>query len=483
VNSTYWTESGLTPNTSNHRYAEAFNSAGSNISAADELWTLAAEPVFTGVSVGSFTVTLSWDGSGNSPVTRYALSRSTDNFVLNITTFITIADNFVSGTTVAADLWLNTSYWFRLWAYNNVGIATAIVSTGPVKTDKTTPLPPSAVSGSPTAVSSVLWTWTDAVYEDGYRILSSTDYSVLDTLSADTTFWLQTGLSPNSVYKICVEAWSSYNGFSSSSATALSPAYTYQTAPSTATAPVVSTNTATIYWTSLEGADYRVERDGVFLSSVTASASEASFYDTGLAPDGSYTYSVYSVNDAGQWDTLNGVTINVTAYNVFAVSGYLRDIDGAVIQGLTVSLSGDAFADCVTGGNGFYAFIGLASGDYSVTISSSPYIFNPVSYSTSSLSANISGWDFTVLVVPDIIPGKPGFVSMDYPLIFDGVVKIEIYSPGGAKAVEINGNAWYGTENNSRPSSSSQMMESGAYIYKTRSASGQKKYGTVIIVK
>ncbi|MBU4134159.1 hypothetical protein KKH42_02425, partial [bacterium] len=80
-------------------------------------------------------------------------------------------------------------------------------------------------------------------------------------------------------------------------------------------------------------------------------------------------------------------------------------------------------------------------------------------------------------------PGQPGFVSLDYPLVFVGAVKVEIYSPAGKKAVDINGSTWYGTENNSTPGGSSDMMESGAYIYRTTTASGQKQYGTAVIVK
>ncbi len=315
-------------------------------------------------------------------------------------------------------------------------------------------------------------------------MISSTDSSVLDELSADTTFWLQTGLSPDTAYNIYVEAWSSYKGFSSSSACALAPPYTYQTPPSaSATPPLVSTNTATIYWSAISGVEYRIERDGVFLSSVTAISADAGFEDTGLEPFVNYTYTVYSVNTAQEWDLSAGLDIAVVTEKVYSISGYLKDIDGTGIPGITVSLSGNASADYVSNAVGFYAFGGLVTGNYSVTLASCVYVFAPVSRSTSSLCADISGWDFQVLVVPDIIPGKPGFVSIDYPLVFDGAVKIEIYSPGGKKAVDIDGNTWYGTENNSKPGRASDIMESGAYIYKTKTAAGQKKYGTVIIVK
>ncbi|MBA3064936.1 hypothetical protein FP828_00395, partial [bacterium] len=425
---TYWAETALAPNTSYYRYAEAYNGAGSSSSSLAGVWTFAAAPVFTTVDQGSFTITLAWSAAGNSPVTRYALSISTDNFSLNITTFVSITDNFVLNTTVAANLQLNTTYWFRLWAYNNDGIASLVVATGPVKTDKTTPLPPSAVSGSPMSTSSIYWNWTDAVYEDGYRIISSTGGNPLTSLDADTTFWTQTGLSPNTIHNIYVEAWSSYNGFASSSACALSSVYTYQTPPvASATPPLVSTNTATIYWTAVSGAQYRIERSGgglgVVWEPVTAASVNASFEDVGLAPSVNYTYTVYSLNDAQEWDSSAGLNIIVVTEKVYSISGYLRDIDNAGIQGIAVSLSGLASADYVTNAGGFYVFSGLITGSYSVTLSSCVYVFMPVSYSTSSLCADISGWDFKVLVVPSITPGKPGFVSVDYPLVFDGVVK------------------------------------------------------------
>jgi len=284
-----------------------------------------------------------------------------------------------------------------------------------------------------------------------------------------------------------VTAWNNYLGGSTTSESAPSVVFTYQMPPVTGSPPVVSSTTVTISWSGVSQAKYRIERDGVFLATATAASINPSYNDPGLSPGTTYDYGVYSLNENGQWDASSGINIPAATLAVYTISGTLTDSAGAAISGSTVILSGSASAVVLTNNSGNYTFINLVPGDYTVTPSTENYTFSPVSRSTSSLSVDINNWNFIGAgreSVPVIETGKPGFVTVDYPLIFGAdVTGIAVYSPSGKKILDINGNVWYGTENNSPPASASALLESGAYIYKAKTSSGGTNYGTVVIVK
>ncbi|MFH1958338.1 MAG: lamin tail domain-containing protein [bacterium] len=135
ADATYWQESGLSVNTSYYRYAESYNTAGSSTSSAVTVYTLANPPdalEFVSVSTGS--VSIAWSVTFNPDWTKYGLSKSTDNFTLNISTFIAFADNFTSTSTAVTNLFQDTTYWFRVWAYNGDGITTEYKTFGSTKT-------------------------------------------------------------------------------------------------------------------------------------------------------------------------------------------------------------------------------------------------------------------------------------------------------------------------------------------------------------
>lgn len=79
----------------------------------------------------------------------------------------------------------------------------------------------------------------------------------------------------------------------------------------------------------------------------------------------------------------------------YDLKGYVKDAAGTGISGAAVSLSGKAAASYTTAANGYYEFLSLSTGSYTVMPSNTGYTFDPVSKSTSSLSANVSNWNFT----------------------------------------------------------------------------------------
>jgi len=136
---TFWLENNLSPNASYYRYAEAHNEVGTSTSNSAVVWTLASEPeTLNFVSAGIWTVTLNWTDTNNPTGTRYGLSKSTDNFVTNISTFVNFNKALTAKTTVAYGLTPDTTYWFRVWAYNGDERATSYVTSGSTKTQTKT---------------------------------------------------------------------------------------------------------------------------------------------------------------------------------------------------------------------------------------------------------------------------------------------------------------------------------------------------------
>jgi len=139
ADTTFWIETGLTANTSSFAYKlYAVNSAGSasTTTISGAVYTMANSP--TNFSVSSTTynsVFLSWTASPDA--TCYGISKSTDNFSLNISTIVAFSDNLTATTTAAYNLAPDTTYYFRLWSYNSNGVASSYVETS----TKTNPVP------------------------------------------------------------------------------------------------------------------------------------------------------------------------------------------------------------------------------------------------------------------------------------------------------------------------------------------------------
>ncbi len=79
----------------------------------------------------------------------------------------------------------------------------------------------------------------------------------------------------------------------------------------------------------------------------------------------------------------------------YTISGTVTT-GGSPLPGVTMTLSGGAFATTTTGTGGTYSFSAVTSGgSYTVTPSLSGYAFTPASVSTASLAANWTGNDFS----------------------------------------------------------------------------------------
>jgi hypothetical protein len=121
ANTTYWIESNLNSNTPYTRYAEVYNNFDSNISNSSTIYTLTSIP--SNLSAGeetSSSIAISWSGDG----TRYKIERAPDvsGSPGNWTTMKSWSDSITSNKYIDTSLQSNTTYWYRITAYNGDGI-------------------------------------------------------------------------------------------------------------------------------------------------------------------------------------------------------------------------------------------------------------------------------------------------------------------------------------------------------------------------
>ncbi|MDO8735353.1 MAG: fibronectin type III domain-containing protein, partial [Elusimicrobiota bacterium] len=111
-------------------YAGATNTAGASWTSAVSTYTLAAVPaVFVATTTNSSTITLSWNANNNpTPATKYGVRYATATDFYVSTTAVNFASGLIAATTDIYNLSSNTTYYFRLWAYNGAEIETSYVS-------------------------------------------------------------------------------------------------------------------------------------------------------------------------------------------------------------------------------------------------------------------------------------------------------------------------------------------------------------------
>ena len=81
-------------------------------------------------------------------------------------------------------------------------------------------------------------------------------------------------------------------------------------------------------------------------------------------------------------------------------------VSGAVLQGVTITLSGTTSLTTTTDASGIYEFIGLADGSYTVSASLTGYNFNPFDRNVTISGASITGQNFTALAITYSISGE-----------------------------------------------------------------------------
>lgn len=120
-----------------------------------------------------------------------------------------VASNVVSFT--SSDLQANSSYFFRIIAFNDEGVTSPSTSVS-ATTDVAAPLAPTSLKSTDVATNSISIAWVDnASFEDGYdvHIAVGATFNSVAKLEADIESYIITDLSEITLYSIKVIAFNS----------------------------------------------------------------------------------------------------------------------------------------------------------------------------------------------------------------------------------------------------------------------------------
>lgn len=188
-----------------------------------------------------------------------------------------------------------------------------------------------------------------------------------------------------------------------------------------------------------------------------------------------------------------GVPENTSCF----IRGYIKDSSAMPIKGVTVNLSGDKTANFTTGVNGYYEFLELPFGNYTVTPQMSGWSFSPVSRSYEYFYKDWDSQDFLgiygeiniqgdIKILGNLFnPNKEEMTTIWYDITAAGQVVIKIYTIDGILVKKlVDGykypgtytQIWKGLNNNG------EIVASGIYIVYIN-APGLRRMKKVCVLK
>ncbi|MGB5217272.1 MAG: carboxypeptidase regulatory-like domain-containing protein [Smithella sp.] len=153
------------------------------------------------------------------------------------------------------------------------------------------------------------------------------------------------------------------------------------------------------------------------LAGVIVSLSGADTYSTMTDVDGNYSFTglnngnytvtpslsgysfspsdtIVSIDDADSTDI--DFTATASATPTYTISG---TVSGAVVSGVSMTLTGTGSSATTTDAGGNYSFSGAANGSYTITPSKTGYTFSPATRSITVNNANVTGQNFTATAI------------------------------------------------------------------------------------
>jgi hypothetical protein len=201
---TSWTEQNLSPNTKYVRYIETYKTSVSSWSVPITLYTFANNPQNLSVlSVYQSSVTLVWDNNSNPQTTKYGVEFAEDqNFSVKLTTVVSCSDNFRNTRIVVEDLDTDTTFYFRVWAYNEDGVMSGYSNIVSTKTLGSPPKCPNSFNGVAISTSSILWYWDIVNKTTCYQIYDADNNKLIKSIeNGKTTSYIEGNLLVNQKYK------------------------------------------------------------------------------------------------------------------------------------------------------------------------------------------------------------------------------------------------------------------------------------------
>ena len=321
---TTYNATGLAGSTTYYYRVRAYNiggsSADSNTASATTLADVPTAPsVLSATAVSQTQISLSWTDNANNEDGFYIDEATDGGFTQNVVTSTVAAD--VTALNVTG-LSANTTYYFRVRAFNVIGASTDS-NTASATTLDYVPAAPSGLRATAVSFSQIDVSWTDnSSNEVGFYLDRAADGGfgsglVTSTVGANTTSFSATGLSALTTYYFRVRAYNS-GGPSGNSATA--SAMTLDTppaAPSGLQASALSQTQIHLSWTdaSSNESGFYLDRAGDSgfssgLVTATVAANTTSFDATGLTSASSYYFRVRAYNAGGA--SANSATASAT---------------------------------------------------------------------------------------------------------------------------------------------------------------------------
>ncbi|MEK7310091.1 MAG: fibronectin type III domain-containing protein [Planctomycetota bacterium] len=260
----------------------------------------AAPTALTSVASAPTIINLSWtDNADNED--GFTIQQSPEG-----TTFSLVANVTVNTTSYIFASTPETTYYFRVYAYNaggNSGYSNIPSATTPPEI----PIAPTALTAAAISPTAITITWTDnSNNETGFRIerLISGSYQEIGTAGANAITYTNTGLPDNTLQYYKVRA---YNVSGNSDYTNVAEAMTPMAPPAAPTNLITTTVTASaisLEWvdnaTNEEGFKLQRSTDGItYTLRATPAPDAGSYNDTGLSENTAYWYRIYAFNAGG----------------------------------------------------------------------------------------------------------------------------------------------------------------------------------------
>ncbi|MBI4669642.1 MAG: fibronectin type III domain-containing protein [Elusimicrobia bacterium] len=225
------------------------------------------------------------------------------------------------------------------------------------------PSSPGSFGGSVLGTSSITWTWANVSYEDGFKVISSSDGNMSGNLAANNLSFTETNLSTNTAYTRRVMAFN-IGGASSSTAATL---YTLAAPPTGFAFVEVGVSSLTVSWGANDnslGTSYRIDRWTAGGSTTTMTITVTSATLDGLFSSTTYYLTIRAVNGDGV-STPSGITLStMTSVDMTLPTGFATTPTDAGIyvnsSSLTFSWTQGSAADAESGIAGYYLQVGSA---------------------------------------------------------------------------------------------------------------------------
>lgn len=263
------------------------------------------------------SVTLSWTDNANNETGFYIEFKASGGG--NFTRIGTVDQNMT--TFISTGLTANTSYHFRVQAYNDIGnssYSNEIV----VSTALGVPLAPSNLKITTVTKNSIALIWTNnANNQAGFKIerkKGSGSFTQIGMVGSNITKYTDMGLDENIIYHYRVRAYNDTDDSPYSNEASAATLLTIPTAPSGLKVSSLAKDRVTLEW--LDNADnedgFMVERkaaSGAYAQIAVLGKNNNSFTNSGLIPGTAYSYKIRAYNAAGISAYSNEVTTKTPA--------------------------------------------------------------------------------------------------------------------------------------------------------------------------